>query len=168
MMLLLSVSGNASRDFRAIPFLLLILFKNIHKIDLIILNIRLFLRGILVRGNLFLIIFFRPLVFAHEICNLLLRTLQELVNLTLPLVLNRVVSSLDAWWVYRVVACSADTIFGATSYLNSGLRTRRARTWSSNLSVIAFVRMLHVFTLDVFKFNLVILNSLLHKLIQLV
>ena len=34
--------------------------------------------------------------------------------------------------------------------------------------MMAFMRMLHVFTLDVFKLNLVILNSVLHELIQLI
>ena len=34
--------------------------------------------------------------------------------------------------------------------------------------MIAFVGMLHVLTLDVFVFNLVILNSVLHELIEVV
>jgi hypothetical protein len=67
-----------------------------------------------------------------------------------------------------VVAACAVGVLGPASHLNSGLGAAGPRAWRSHLSVIALLRMLHVFTLDVLVFNLVILKSLLHELVQLV
>lgn len=68
-----------------------------------------------------------------------------------------------------MVTCGADAVFrGASCHLNSGLRAGGARAWSSNFSVMSFLRMLHVFALNVLKFNLAILNTIAHMLIQLI
>ena len=81
---------------------------------------------------------------------------------------DRVIPSLDPRGVDRVVARSAYAVLGAAGDLHSGLRARGARARRSHLSMIAFLRVLHVFTLNVFIFNLVILKVVLHELIQLV
>jgi hypothetical protein len=67
-----------------------------------------------------------------------------------------------------MVTRSVDAVFGASSYLDSGLRAGRARAWSSYFSVMPLVRMLHVFALNILEFNLAILNPFSHQLIQLV
>jgi len=76
----------------------------------------------------------------HDCCNLLLRRLQELVNLGLSLVLNRVVS-------FVLLRSSWTGSWGGN--LNTGLRRAGSLAWSSDLVFLHF----HVVALDVFEFN---------------
>lgn len=85
-----------------------------------------------------------------------MRTEQELVNLTLSLMLDRVVSSLHAGGVHGQLTTSSIVL---ASYLHSRLRSRRTRTWCSYLSVIAFVGFLHVLAPDVLNFNFFFISS---------
>ena len=90
----------------------------------------------------------------HHRGNLFLGTLKEFINLTLPLVLNRVVSSLDSRLVHWYL--SSSWIFVTSSNLNSRLRARWSWAWSSYLPSILFMGLLHIFASDIFVFNVLI------------
>lgn len=90
---------------------------------------------------------------AHQRSNLLLWTLQESVNLALPLVLDRVVAPLNPRVLDRVVTLS--TIV-STSSNHSGLRAGRALARSSHLSSVAFLLVLHIAALNIFNFVILV------------
>jgi len=87
----------------------------------------------------------------HHGGNLFLGTLKEFINLALPLVLNRVVSSLDSrlvhWYLPSV------WIFVTSSNLNSRLGASWSWAWSSYLPSILFMGLLHIFASDIFVCN---------------
>lgn len=87
--------------------------------------------------------------------DLLLGALHELVDLTLSLVLNGVISSLDIRWVDRILT-TAPCLFGTLiGHLNPRLRSTRAWTWSSNLMVFP---LFNILTLDHLIFYLIFLS----------
>ena len=148
----------ACRNLRSIPLLLFVLFEHINQVNLIILIGVLFDR-ILIWVAWLLEVFVLAFILAHEVRNLLLGTLQELVDLTLPLMFNRVVSSLRTW---RVDGVSGAYAVRTTWNLDSWLGARWTWARGSHFSMIALLRMLHVFALNVLVLNLVILNIVLH------
>mmetsp|Transcript_33605 Transcript_33605/g.51752 ORF Transcript_33605/g.51752 Transcript_33605/m.51752 type:complete len:436 (-) Transcript_33605:1126-2433(-) len=91
------------------------------------------------------------LLLVHHIGDLLLRTLQEFVDLALSLVLDRVVSSLDPARVHGVVASEGTVL----SDLHSRLRTGGARAWRPDFSMVALLFVLYILTLD--DFNIILL-----------
>lgn len=91
------------------------------------------------------------LFLVHQRSDLLLGALEELVDLTLPLVLNGVIPPLNTWWVHRVVCSSALSALSAPSYLNSGLRSRGAWRWGPHFSGVAFLCELHILALDILR-----------------
>jgi len=74
--------------------------------------------GILIRS----IEILRFILLIHKSCYLILRALQELINLALPLMFDWIISSLYTWWVHRVMGASTPSTLGS-SHLNSWLRS---------------------------------------------
>ena len=101
--------------------------------------------GVLVRS----IEVLRLVFLVHEGCDLLLRALKELVYLTLPLVLDGVVSSLNPRWIYRIVSSCTTCALGTTCHLNSWLWSWGSWWRSSNFSLVTFLWIFHILTLDI-------------------
>lgn len=74
--------------------------------------------GILIRS----IEVLRFILLIHKSCYLILRALQELINLALPLMFDWIISSLYTWWVHRVMGPSTPGTF-SSSHLYSWLRS---------------------------------------------
>lgn len=87
----------------------------------------------------------------HEVCDLLLWTLQKPVDLALPLVLDRVVAPLYAGGVHRELA--RPSVLASATHHDPRLRAGRPGAWSSDLPVMTLLRLLHVLALDVLVFD---------------
>jgi hypothetical protein len=106
-----------------------------------------YLFGVLIRSIEVWILLF----LIHKSSNLLLRTLEEFVYLALSLMLDWIISSLDSWWIYRVVSSSTACAFCTTSHLNTRLRSRWAWRRCSNLSLVTLLGILHILALNIFR-----------------
>ena len=85
----------------------------------------------------------------HHVRNLFLRTLQEPVDLTLPLVLDWIVAALNTGWIHRQLASRTLALFFVwPGYHNSWLRARWAWARSPHLSVMAFSGLFEIRTFD--------------------
>lgn len=83
----------------------------------------------------------------HHVGDLISWTLSKLFNLTLTLMLNGVVSSLDSTRVHWLLVWS----IGTSGHLYSWLRSAWSSTRSSDFSLITFLRVLHIFALNILK-----------------
>lgn len=111
----------------------------------------------------------------HHVSELFLRTLQEFVDLALPLVLDWVVALMIGFGlVAKVSTCllsrSLSVIWIAwsisTTGLNSGLTHVWSCTWGSDLLLFAFRGHFHVLTLDILEVNFVLQAVLVALLLR--
>jgi hypothetical protein len=87
------------------------------------------------------------LVDHHHVSNLFLWTLQEAVDLTLPLMLDRIIPTLNTGWVHRQLSSRSLALFFVwTGNHDSRLWARWAWTRSPDFSMMAFLRLFEIST----------------------
>ena len=126
----------------------------------VVINDLYFLLYIFIIGNTGEIVI---LAFVVVLLNLLLRTQQKLINLTLTLMFNGIISSLDTRGIHWELTTTSVVL---SSYLYSRLGTRWTWTGCSDLSMIPFVRLFHIFWPDILNLIIIIISSSLVTVID--
>ena len=94
--------------------------------------------------RLWIILFF----LIDQICDLFLRAFKKPINLTLSMLFYRIISSLNSRRIDWCVSGRTLITFWSSGNYNSWLRSRRPATRCSNFSLISFLCLFHIFTLN--------------------